>query len=211
MLITNVQKLSVLACFAAATLVAGDTKDEQAMIAVQSGTASFVANTNVPAVSIKGKSTALAAKVNLHRLGDGMELEHIDANLPVKTLVTGMGVRDEHMRKYIFTTADGQEPDLHFEGEKSTCSGSAKDISCQVAGTLTIRGVARPFTLPLKVREEGAGFKAVGDGVVKLSAYGIEQPTQLGVKTEDDVQVHFDFNAKQVQVSGALAMLGRGR
>jgi len=202
--------MSVMVCLAAsAALAANDAKTESATVAVQGGTASFVANTNVAAISIKGKSTALAAKLSLHRAPEGLMLEHIDARLAVKTLVTGMGLRDDHMRKYIFTTADGQVPDLHFEGDNTTCSGTAKEITCNVAGKLSIRGVTRPFTLPLKVREDGAGFKATGEGVVKLSAYGIEQPTQLGVKTADDVLLHFDFAAKPA--SGDVAQLGGGR
>ena len=206
---TKTLRLSMIACMAAtAALAASETKTESATIAVQGGTAIFVANTNVAAVSIKGKSTAMVAKLSLRRVAEGLQLEHIDARLQVKTLVTGMGLRDTHMRKYIFTTADGQMPDLQFEGANATCSGSAKDSTCQVAGTLSIRGIARPFTLPLKIREDGAGFKASGDGVVKLSAYGIEQPSELGVKMTDDVQLHFDFAAKQV--AGDVAMLAAG-
>lgn len=204
---TNARRLSVLACFAAAAaLAASDLKTEPSLtVAVQSGTATFIANTNVTALSIKGKSTALVAKVSLRRLGEGLQLEHIEARLPVKTLMTGMGLRDDHMRKYIFTTADGQVPDLLFEGANAACSGSTRDSTCQVAGMLTIRGVARPFTMPLKVREDGAGFKAAGEAVVKLSAYGIEQPSQFGVKTSDEVQLHFDFAARPA--SGAVAMI----
>jgi polyisoprenoid-binding protein YceI len=196
----------MIACFAAAgAMAASETRTESGTIAVQGGTAVFVANTNVAAVSIKGKSTALVAKLSMRRVAEGLQLEHIDASLSVKTLATGMGLRDTHMRKYIFTTADGQVPDLHFEGANATCSGSAKDTTCQVAGMLSIRGIARPFILPLKIREDGAGFKASGDGVVKLSAYGIEQPSELGVKMTDDVQLHFDFAAKPV--AGDVAML----
>jgi polyisoprenoid-binding protein YceI len=209
MITTNTRKLSMIACFAAAAaFAASETKTEPATIAVQGGTAIFVANTNVAAVSIKGKSTALVAKLNLRRIAEGLQLEHIDARLQVKTLVTGMGLRDTHMRKYIFTTADGQVPDLQFEGANALCSGTSKDTTCHVAGMLTIRGIARPFTLPLKIREDGAGFKASGDGVVKLSAYGIEQPSELGVKMTDDVQLHFDFAAKPV--AGDVAMLTAG-
>jgi polyisoprenoid-binding protein YceI len=209
MITTNTRRLSMIACFAAAAaLAASETKTDSATIGVQGGTAVFVANTNVAAISIKGKSSALVAKLNLRRLPEGLQLEHIDARLSVKTLATGMGLRDTHMRKYIFTTADGQMPDLQFEGANATCSGSAKDTTCQVAGMLTIRGIARPFTLPLKIREDGAGFKASGDGVVKLSAYGIEQPSELGVKMTDDVQLHFDFAAKPV--AGDVAMVAVG-
>jgi polyisoprenoid-binding protein YceI len=206
MITTKTRRLSVVACLAAsAAFAASETKSESATIAVQGGTAIFVANTNVAAVSIKGKSTAMVARLSLHRLADGLQLEHIDARVQVKTLATGMGLRDTHMRKQIFTTADGQVPDLQFEGANATCTGSAKDSTCQVAGMLSIRGIARPFTLPLKIREDGTGFKASGDGVVKLSAYGIEQPSELGVKMTDDVQLHLDFSAKPV--AGDVAML----
>ncbi len=193
----DVCKMFALVSLAAATAFAASvTKTGSTTVSVQNGSAAFVANTNVSAISVKGKSNALEAKVSLRRSPDGLQLEHIDANLPVKTLVTGMGMRDEHMRKYIFTTADGKTPDLHFEADNATCSGSGHEAVCQVAGNLSIRGIAKPFTVPLKIREDGSSFKASGDTVVKLSTYGIEKPSQLGVTTTDDVQLHFEFNAK---------------
>ena len=39
---------------------------------------------------------------------DGFVLEHIEAAVPVRRLETGMALRDDHMRKYIFTTAAGE-------------------------------------------------------------------------------------------------------
>lgn len=190
-----------------AAAAGSETKPEPAIVAVQNGTATFVANTNIVAVSVKGKSSALEAVVELHRGAEGLQLDRIEARLPVKTLATGMGLRDEHMRKYIFTTADGQIPDLRFKGDHAGCSGPERESTCQVEGILAIRGVARPFTITLKVRQDAAGFKALGDAVVKLSAYGIEQPSQFGVKTTDEVQLHFDFTARPS--SGDTALLGR--
>src|SRR5690349_2751172 len=73
---------------------------EPVQFAVSGGVASFVANTNVPAVSIKGKSSAMKADVNVVRGPQGLLIQHIQAAVPVKTLQTGMGLRDEHMRKY---------------------------------------------------------------------------------------------------------------
>lgn len=201
----------MIACLAAsAALAASETATESATIAVQGGTAIFTANTNVAAVGVKGKSTALVARLNVRRLAAGLQLDHIDARLSVKTLATGIGLANFHMRKYIFTTADGHVPDLQFEGANATCSGSANDTTCQVAGMLTIRGIARPFTLPLKISEDGAEFRASGDGVVKLSAYGIAQPSELGVKMTDDVQLHFDFAARPV-ADDVVVAVGRRR
>jgi polyisoprenoid-binding protein YceI len=69
-------------------------------------------------------------------------------------------------------------------------------MTCQVSGQLTIRGIAKPFTIPLKVHSSGSSFRAEGRSKVKLSDYGIAQPSQFGVKTTDDVELHFDFTAK---------------
>jgi polyisoprenoid-binding protein YceI len=173
--------------------------------AVESGTAAFIATTNVSAINIKGKSTALQAHVQIRRNSEGMQLQNIEATVPVKTLLTGMGVRDDHMRKYIFTTADGKTPDLRFEAESATCAAGGRETACPVTGTLSIRGVAKPFSITLKVREESSGLKTYADGIVKLSDYGIEQPSEFGVKTTNEVQLHFDFTAKQTVVVSANA------
>jgi polyisoprenoid-binding protein YceI len=175
-------------------------QSESQTIAVEGGAAVFHVTTNIPALEVSGKSGALQARVRMHRDSGGLTLERIDAWMPVKTLVTGMAVRDEHMRRRIFTTDGGEAPDLRFESGKIDCPGVApgKEATCTIAGTLAIRGVARGFSLPMKVRQEGNGsaFRAIGEGVVKLSDYGIEQPSQLGVKASNEVKLHFDLTGK---------------
>jgi polyisoprenoid-binding protein YceI len=171
-------------------------------VEVRGGTASFDVGTNVPALAVHGKSTALQGRVRVRRGSEGPVLEQIDAAVPVKTLGTGMGLRDNHMRKYIFTTEDGQTPDVRFVADKATCSKvAANQSTCQVAGELTIRGTARPFAIALKVTEDGDGYRASGDSVVKLSTYGIPQPSQLGVKTADEVKLRLDFTARPAPVA----------
>jgi polyisoprenoid-binding protein YceI len=186
----------LVAC-AAALAHAGETinSKEPVNLAIDGGTASFIANTNVPAVSIKGKSTSMKAEATARRGAEGVVIDRIQATVPVKTLQTGMGVRDEHMRKYIFTTKDGQTPDMVFQAENVACPAGAQ-TTCNVSGNLTIRGVSHAFQMPLKLRDEGGALKASGESIVKLSDYGIEQPTQFGVKTDDEVHVRLDFVAR---------------
>lgn len=198
------QKVLVFVCAAGVAAFAGDSNNENMAMEVHGGTATFVTTTNVPGITVKGKANAVEATVAARRTAEGIVLERVEAFVPVKALGTGMSLRDQHMRKLIFTTADGQTPDVRFEAAGNTCS-VGKEGTCQIAGNLTIRGVARPFTLPLKIREDGSGFKATGDGTLKLSAYGIEQPSQLGVKTSDDVQLHLEFTAQRATVKTVSA------
>jgi polyisoprenoid-binding protein YceI len=188
------QKLFVWAALASACQAADSTR-----FAVENGNAAFVANTNVSAIAVKGKSTALTASLRVKRNAQGLDVEQIEAFLPVKSLLTGMSLRDEHMRRYIFTTGAGETPDLRFEAQIVTCSGP----TCQIAGNLTVRGIARRFTVPLKFRDEGNSLKASGEAVVKLSDYGIERPSQFGVKTTDEVLLRFEFTARETTDVGA--------
>jgi len=191
------QSFAIIVCFAAASYGAANSGTAAA---VEGGAASFVVNTTVPGISVKGKSTALEARAVVERVPDGLRLEKVEASIPVKSLDTGMAMRDEHMRRYIFTTADGKTPDLRFEAAEAACaahSGRGSEFSCQVSGSLAIRGVSRPFSIPLKIRAQGGTYRATGGSTVKLSDYGIEQPSQFGVRTADEVQVHIEFSGKE--------------
>jgi polyisoprenoid-binding protein YceI len=175
-------------------------------VEVRGGTAAFDAATNVSAIGIHGKSAALEGRARVRDGAKGFQIQQLEARVPVKTLNTGMGLRDEHMRKHVFTTADGQLPDLRFSSRTSSCSGSDKQATCEVKGELAMRGTAKPFTITLKVTRESGSFRAVGDGIVKLSTYGIPAPSQLGVTVVDDVKLHLDFVARTAV--GTLAQRG---
>ena len=180
-------------------------------VEVRGGTASFDAATNISAISVHGKSSALDARASVREGSDGLALEAVEATLPVKSLATGMGLRDEHMRKLVFANPDGNVPDVTFVSREATCSPDAakRQATCSVSGELAIRGIPRPYTMTLIVSRDGAAFRAAGDGIVKLSAYGIEQPSQFGVHTLDDVKLHLDFTARPA--NGRTARLGRTR
>lgn len=189
--------LALIASAVGAAPLQAQGADNLRAVEVRGGTCSFEVDTNVPALSVHGKSSALEGRVRVRRGTDGPVLEQIEASLPVKSLGTGLKLRDEHMRTRVFTTAGGQLPDVRFIADKAVCSkASANQSTCQVTGDLVIRGIARPFTIALKLKEDGDGFQASGDSVVRLSAYGIEQPSQLGVKTSDEVKLTLQFTAR---------------
>ena len=91
---------------------------------------------------------------------------------------------------------------MKFTAKQATCSKTGSNQStCDVTGDLSIRGTARPFTIALKVSENGDAYRASGEGMVKLSAYGIPQPSQLGVHTDDEIKLKLDFTARPAPVA----------
>jgi len=184
---------------------------EASVVKVRGGTASFDAATNVSAISVHGKSSELDGRARVREGSNGLALESVEATLPVKSLATGMGLRDQHMRKLVFTNSDGSVPDIKFVSRRAACSPDAakRAAKCTVAGELAIRGILRPFTMTLIVSRDGSDYRAAGDGIVKLSSYGIEQPSQFGVRTRDEVKLHVDFTARPA--SNMSARLGGTR
>jgi len=177
--------------------VAQDIRSEP--VEIREGTARFDASTNLPAIRIHGKSEGLEGRARIRKNADGLVIERLEATLPVRTLKTGMELRDEHMRKYVFTTPDGRLRDVRFVAERATCPGAGGAHTCKVSGNLFIRDVPRPFTIVLKVSDDGISLRAAGEGIVRLSTYDIAPPSQLGVKTKDDVKLQMDFVVDRVQ------------
>lgn len=182
-----------------------------ALVEVHGGIASFDVGTNIPAIRVHGKSSQIEASARVREQESGILLSDVKAVVPVRTLTTGLGLRDEHMRRYVFATNDGKTPDVRFTSAEAACAmPSAQATSCRVEGQLAIRGDTRPFIISLKLTRDGALYRAVGDGLVKLSDYGIPLPSQLGVSTENEVKLHLEFTATPA-AGRTVAAIGGGR
>ena len=194
----NVERIAVV--IAATTwvsipLAAGDTGN----LEVRSGLVKFEARTNVSAISVHGESAAMSAELILRKADSGVEVDNLRAVVDPKTLSTGMSVRDQHMRKRIFADNSEKMPALEFVSTKSSCPDlpQGPEVMCRISGNLSMRGVARPFEMDLKVRNDGKAYRVSGDAIVKLSSFGIEMPCQLGVCVTDDVKLRLEFQAKE--------------
>ncbi len=65
----------------------------------------------------------------------------------------------------------------------------------------------RQYPVSEKVTESSGPFRAAGDADVKLSAYQIVPPSQLGVQTTDDVKLHLEFTGHP---AASMAATNRG-
>lgn len=180
--------------------------DSQRLVRIESGTASFKVSTNMPGLQVEGKSNSLRGEVMVLRNQDGLRLHKIEASVPVKSLATGISVRDEHMRNRIFALPDGQLPDIEFKSELGVCDPvNAQEFSCQLSGYLAIRGTSQPLSVRLRAKQQAGvtwSFRAAGDLLVRLSDYSITPPSQFGIKPLNEVKIHLEFFGKET---------GRGR
>lgn len=151
---------------------------------VSLGKLEFQVETNVKLFRFKGEAGLGSA--SLERSGD--QLKSLELKFPVETLKTGMSLRDKHMRERVFTTADGKTPDVVFRASDVRCSGA-----CSMNGTLSIRGETRPVVLTVQMRDSN---HAEGSTQIALSKFGIEAPSQAGVRVLDQVDVRFGVELK---------------
>jgi hypothetical protein len=125
-----------------------------------------------------------------------------------------MSLRDKHMRAYVFTTPEGEMPDLRFTAGEAACTaGKREEHTCVFTGELTIRETARPLVVTVRLSRENGAVRAVAAGTVRLSAYGIDRPSQLGVVAEDEVPLHFFLVstplAKESKIAGGTRIVVR--
>lgn len=148
------------------------------------GKVEFLVDTNVKLFKFKGQAGELQSKL----VHTGPQLTHLELSIPVQSLKTGMDMRDRHMRERIFTTPDGKTPDILFTADSVQCAAQ-----CEVTGNLTIRGQTRPQKLMLTMKDP---THVEGTAQILLSTFGIEAPSQAGVKVADAVAVNFAVELK---------------
>ena len=170
---------AVLASVALAALAQPTFADSVAL-----GKVEFLVDTNVKMFKFKGEAGELQSKLER----TGASLKHVELTIPVQSLKTGMDLRDRHMRERIFTTTDGKTPDIVFKADSADCTSA-----CSVTGTLTIRGQTRPQLIQLTLKDP---THVEGTAKVELSKFGIEAPSQAGVKVADGVDIKFNVELK---------------
>jgi polyisoprenoid-binding protein YceI len=87
--------------------------------------------------------------------------------------------------------------DVTFESTRVAASvGEGTPADLIVEGSLTIRGVAQPVSVPVHVDFAGDALTAIGHFAVKQSAFGIK-PVAVGgvVAVKDELQIRFSITA----------------
>ena len=142
--------------------------------------------------SFDAKTTALSGSLTESASGS----RAFDGSLAVdlRTLDTGIGLRNEHLKDYLevdkgpqFDTATLSEIDVNgFNPDAPEGKGS-------FTGLLTLHGVTQTVTGVVDVRRTGAGLHVKASFPVDLPLYSIRKPRYLGIGVKDTVQVEVSF------------------
>ena len=143
--------------------------------------------------SFDAKTTAISGSVTAGASGS----QALDGSLVVdlRTLDTGIGLRNEHLRENYLEVGKGPGFDTATLSaiDLDTFNPDAPEGKGSFTGLLTLHGVTKSVTGAVDVRQAGAGLRVKASFPVDLAAYSIRKPRYLGIGVKDIVQVEVAF------------------
>jgi YceI-like domain len=145
---------------------------------------SFVARTD----AIRGTVTLASAALVF-----GGEL-----SVDLGALDTGIGLRDEHLRRNYLQVDKGPGFDHAVLSEIHLGDGDPRGVQGKThfSGSFLLHGTKRPVAGSATVRQEGSGVRVEASFPVSVAEFGIEKPQYLGVGVKDQVTVTVSFVAQ---------------
>ena len=152
--------------------------------------------------SFEARTKALSGQVGM--APDTSQPLDGDLAVDLQTLETGIGLRDEHLRKKY----------LEVERGPTYAQAHLRNIRVEkLAGktpfraVLMLHGQTKEVTGTADIKPEGDGYRLNASFPVRVSEFGIPEPTYLGVGVKDEVTVRVNLNA----APAAVATSGRSK
>ena len=143
--------------------------------------------------SFEAKTTALNGALTTGASGS----QAVEGSLTVdlRSLDTGIGLRNDHLRERYLEVDKGQGFDTATLS-KINLNGFNPEVPegrGSFSGLLTLHGVTRTVSGPVDVRRADAGLRVKASFAVDLPDYNIQKPRYLGIGVKDTVQVGVAF------------------
>jgi polyisoprenoid-binding protein YceI len=121
-----------------------------------------------------------------------------DLSVALATLDTGIGLRNEHLRRKYLEVDRGPGFDQAVLSEISLGDGDPRGVQgkTRFRGTLLLHGTKRPVAGEATVRRDGNAVRVEASFPVTVSEFGIEKPRYLGVGVTDQVTVNVSLVAQ---------------
>jgi len=137
--------------------------------------------------SFDTKSTSAEGTITMD--DTGQKLISASISVPVKSLDTGLSMRNEHMQKKYLEVA--KFPDITF-----TIKEANSDLKPEttVRGNFSIHGVQKEVEIPVTTSTNEKNITIKSQFPINILDYGIEQPKFAVVKMEPDVQLSIELS-----------------
>lgn len=169
--------------------------------------ASFISD--APFEKIVGLASGLDATVMIN-IKDVTQKPMGKVKVPISNIKTGIDLRDEHLRSEMWLNA-AKFPNAEFQltGIKNASSkelNDGKKINVTLVGKFSVHGVTKDVEVPAtltyfkesertKAKAPGNLLSANAEFTIKLSDYGIQIPSMVSGKLNDEVEIKVNFVA----------------
>jgi len=166
---------------------------EPRMLSVDPGASVVRYHVNHKMHAVDGRSTTIEGKA----LVDGDGTVRAMVRVPITAFDSGDANRDANMRE---TLEANRHPYVVFKGVTSVATPAAhgKAIPASIRGELDFHGVRKPVEVPVSVEFAADGSAKVrGKLKISLDAFGVERPSLLFVKLDDECVIDLDLALKR--------------
>ena len=167
-----------------ATPDAGQTK-----LRVMSGQVSVLCPLTIGG-SFEARTKALSGQVGM--VPDNSKPLDGDLAVDLQTLETGIGLRDDHLRRKYLEVERGPE---YSQARLRNIRVDKLAGKTPFHAVLMLHSQTKEVTGTADIKPEGDGYKLIASFPVRVSEFGIPEPTYLGVGVKDEVVVRVNMNA----------------
>jgi polyisoprenoid-binding protein YceI len=128
----------------------------------------------------------------LHASDSLTEKSEVYFAVDLRTLDTGIGLRNRHMREDYLET--DKYPLAKFKGRIVKATPQGQSVSVTVDGRMFIHGVTQPLTVQGRLIPEKNGYRVQATSTVKLSDYKIPIPQLMFMKINESIRLSLDFH-----------------
>jgi polyisoprenoid-binding protein YceI len=119
---------------------------------------------------------------------------NVVVDVPLSNLVTGIALRDQHMKEKYLEVAKFPDAVLTVARGALKVPASGGQLSADAQGTLRLHGQTRPVTVRYDATADADGLMVHGKLHIRMDEYGITIPSYLGVTVKPDVDVVAAFH-----------------
>ena len=117
---------------------------------------------------------------------------HVTVRVGLRTLSTGIDLRDRHMRDRYLEV--GRFPNAELVVERSALRvPTTAPVSGNARGTFRLHGRTRPVQFRYEARRQGTSIRVTGRASIDMTQYGIEAPSYMGVTVRSNVDINVRF------------------